>query len=454
MTECSRSEPEGKVPRSPLQLTFPFLDSLQLTVDFEGGLITSDAGLVLLREEDDRQGLCRAVCAVMVDRRDRRYIDHQLLDLVRQRVYQIAAGYEDCNDADHLRGDPMLKASVSGAKPDGRDLASQPTLSRFENVPDEYELERIMEVFVDKYVGRRPEPPDYIVLDIDPTDDPCHGAQQMALFHGYYGEKMYHDLLIFDGNTGELVAPVLRPGNVHGADGVVEVLDWLLPMLGRAWPRTQIIVRADGGLATPRLYEFLEAHGLWYVIGLITNNRLREQNAQAMKTALSIFETTGQREQVFCAFDYQAGSWTHPRRVIGKAELLAKGPNQRFVVTNVSEALPLAVYDFYRHRGEDAENRIKEFKNMVAADRLSCHRFFANWFRLLLHAMAYELLRGLREGLAGTELEKGTMDTIRLKIIKVGARVRATARRLWVHCASGYPYQQIWINLHARLCAG
>jgi hypothetical protein len=435
-------------------LNFPFFERLKLTVDFKGGAITSDAGLVFIREEDERQGLCESVCAVMSDPRDHRYIDHELLDLVRQRAYQIVAGYEECNDADDLRKDPLFKAVAADRKPDDADLASQPTLSRFENQPDEYELERIMEVFVDKYLTRRPTPPDYIILDIDPTDDPCHGAQQMALFHGYYDEKIYHQLLIFDGDTGELIVPVLRPGSVHGADGVIEVLDWLLPRLRSAWPETEIIVRADGGLASPRLYEFLEARGIWYVIGLITNNRLRDHNAGAMKTARSILEAAGVREQVFCAFDYQAGSWTISRRVIGKAELLNKGPNQRFVVTNVHEACPLAVYHFYRQRGEDAENRIKEFKNMIHADRLSCHDFFANWFRLLLHAIAYELIRGLREHLAGTEYEKSTMDTIRLKLIKVGARVEATARRLWLHCTTGYPYQQIWINLHARLCAG
>lgn len=454
MTECSKSEAEGKDNDKGAQLAFPFFESLQMTVDFEGGAITSDAGLTFLREEDERQGLCEAVCEAMTDSRDQRRVEHRLLDLIRQRVYQIAAGYEDCNDADELRKDPMFKATVAGRRPGGRDLASQPTLSRFENEPDEYELERIMEAFVDKYLSRRSEPPEIVILDIDPTDDPCHGAQQMALFHGYYGEKMYHDLLIFDGETGELVMPVLRPGNVHGADGVVEVLAWLLPRMRSAWPETAIIVRADGGLAIPRLYQFLEENGLYYVIGLITNNRLREHNAEAMKMALSIFESAGVREQVFCSFDYQANSWPHSRRVIGKAELLAKGPNQRFVVTNVPEATPLAVYDFYRQRGEDAENRIKEFKNMMAADRLSCHRFYANWFRLLLHAIAYEILRGLRQRLVGTEFEKSTMETIRLKVIKVGARIRATTRRLWVHCASGYPYKQIWINLHARLCAG
>jgi len=454
MTDCSRSENQGKGADRAVQLVFPFFESLQLTVDFEGGAITSDAGLLFIREEDERQGLCESVCAVMSDPRDQRYVDHELLSLVRQRSYQIAAGYEDCNDADDLRKDPLFKACVADRKPGDGDLASQPTLSRFENHPDEYELERIMEVFVDKYLARRPDPPLYIILDIDSTDDPCHGAQQMALFHGYYDEKIYHNLLIFDGETGELVVPVLRPGNVHGSDGVVEVLDWLLPRLREVWPETEIIVRADAGLAVPRLYEFLEERGLLYVIGLITNNRLREHNRQAMKRAGSIFESTGRREQVFSQFEYQAGSWTRPRRVIGKAELLEKGPNQRFLVTNLVEACPQAVYDFYRRRGEEAENRIKEFKNMIRADRLSCHNFWANWFRLLLHAIAYELLRGLRQHLAGTEHEKSTMETIRLKLIKVGARVRATSRRLWIHCTTGFPYKLIWINLHARLCAG
>jgi len=450
MTQCNRKNSKDK----PLQLSFPFFKKRKLTVDFEGGSITSDSGLLHLRQVDEKLGLCESVAKALHDPRDQRYVKHEVLSILRQRVYQIAAGYEDCNDADELRKDPLLKATAADRNPDDPDLASQPTLCRFENRTDEWELERIMEVFVERYIERRGHPPEYIVLDIDPTDDTCHGSQQLALFHGYYYEKIYHDLLVFDGETDELICPVLRPGSVHGSDGVVELLEWLLPKLRKSWPDTEIIVRADGGLAVPKLYEFLENNGCCYVIGLITNNRLREKNIAAMSQASTLTEMTGRREQVLCSFDYQAKSWTHPRRVIGKAELLAKGPNQRFVVTNIDEACPKAVYDFYKMRGEGAENRIKEWKNMVHGDRLSCHRFWPNWFRMLLHSMAYELLRGVRENLVGTEFERSTMETIRLKLLKVGARVRSTARKLWVHCAGGYPYQEIWQHLHARLCAG
>jgi hypothetical protein len=451
MTECSKN---GDQNQAPQQLLFPFFQPLRLTLDFNGGETSSDAGFLLLRQQDERSGLLVAVAAVIPDRRQAGKVEHDLLTLLRQRVYQIAAGYEDANDADDLRRDPLLKAAAADRAPSAPDLASQPTLSRFENSLDEYDLERIMAAFVDHYLHRRCAPPDYLILDLDGTDDPCHGAQQMALFHGYYDEKIYHDLVVFDGETGELIAPLLRPGNVHGADGVVETLDWLLPRIRHAWPETAIIVRADGGMAVPRLYEFLEQNRIDYVIGLVTNPRLRQANAAAMKAARQRAEIAGQTVQVLAEFDYAAESWTRTRRVIAKAELLEKGENQRFVVTSLTAPCPTAVYDFYKQRGEAAENRIKEWKTMMAADRLSCHRFWANWFRLLLHSLAYELVRELRAHLAGTELERATVNTIRLKLLKVGARVRQTARRLWVHLAGAYPYRRLWIHLHARLCAG
>lgn len=450
MTECSKT---GDQNQTPQQLHFPFFQSHQLTVDFTGGETSSDAGFLLLRQQDQRSGLLAAVAAAMTDRRQKGKIEHDLLSLLRQRVYQIAAGYEDANDADDLRRDPLLKAAAADRTPSGQDLASQPTLSRFENAGDEYDLERIMAAFVDHYLQRRCAPPEYLILDLDGTDDPCHGAQQMALFHGYYDEKIYHDLVIFDGETGELIIPVLRPGNVHGADGVVETLDWLLPRIRQAWPHTEIIARADGGMAVPRLYEFLERQGLSYVIGLVTNSRLRQANAPAMKHARQRAEIAGHTIQVLAEFTYAADSWTHPRRVIAKAELLQKGENQRFVVTNLENLKPTAIYDFYKQRGESAENRIKEWKTMMAADRLSCHRFWANWFRLLLHSLAYELVRELRTHLTGTELERATVHTIRLKLLKVGARVRQTARRLWVHLAGSCPSRRLWLQLQPRICA-
>jgi hypothetical protein len=448
MTECSRKTTDN----ATTQLNFGFLPNSKITLDFQGGTITSDAGLLLLRQIDQHSGLCARLAAAFVDRRDQRYISHDLLDLLRQRVYQIAAGYEDCNDADQLRCDPVLKASAAGRRPEEDDLASQPTLSRLENSLNEYDLERLLAALVEHYLDQRGQP-EYLLLDIDPTDDACHGHQQMALFHGYYDEKIYHDLLLFDGDTGSLIMPVLRPGSVHGADGLVETLAWLLPRLRQRFPETTIIVRGDGGLASPRLYKFLEAAGCFYVIGVVTNPRLVAHNANNFKRAQQLREMTGRIAQVFTEFEYQAASWTRPRRVIGKAELLDKGPNQRFVVTNLVEGSAAAIYDFYRQRGEAAENRIKEWKTYVKADRLSCHGFWANWLRMILHTVAYELLRLLKQELAGTELARATVETLRLKLIKVGARVVASVRRLWIHCASGYPYQHLWRLLQARLPA-
>ena len=449
MTKCNMEQTE----KSSLQLQFPFLKSKPVKLDFDGGNITSDAGLIWVRRIDELEGLCEKISRAIDDGRDRRYVKHSMLDLIRQRVYQICADYEDCNDADELRSDACLRAVAADREPGDTDLACQPTLSRLENRTDEYELDRIMRVFVDQYTNRRNAPP-YIVLDIDPTDDTCHGNQQLSFFHGYYYEKIYHQLVIFDGETGELITPVLRAGNTHGADSVIDVFEWLLPQIREAWPETEIIIRADGGLAVPSLYEYLEEQGCHYVIGLITNDRLRDLNRRAMIEARNIFECEGNRDRVLCEFEYQANSWPFPRRVVGKAELLEKGSNQRFVVTDLNEGHPDAIYKFYRGRGEGAENRIKEWKSMMHADRLSCHGFYPNWFRMLLYSAAYSLMWAIKQKLEGTELARSTVDTIRLKLIKVGARVRSTARRLWFHCATGYPYKQIWLHLHAKLCAG
>jgi hypothetical protein len=448
MTECKPNQAQ----KSSMQLEFPFLKSCQVTVDFEGGDTTSDAGWVFIRQEDERQGLCEAIAAAIHDRRDPRRIHHEMLALIRQRVYQIAAGYEDCNDASELRVDSALKAAAAGRRPQDDPLASQPTLSRLENRTEEWELERIMEAFVQNYMQQRGAPPDYLILDIDATDDACHGQQQLAFWHGFYAENIYLPLVVFDGESGDLIMPVLRPGNVHGASGLDLVLSWLLNRLREVWPETEIIICGDGGMASPRLYKLAEEEGVWYVIGLVTNDLLRSKNWRALAAARMRRECEGRKVRVFSQFAYQAGSWDIPRRVIGKAEVLDLGENQRFVVTNLREGTPEAIYRFYCARGERAENRIKEWKTMMHADRLSCHEFYPNWFRMLLYSAAYQLLLGLRKNLAGTEFECASMDTLRLKLIKVGARIKSTVRRLWIHCAGGYPYKHIWAHLHRRLC--
>jgi hypothetical protein len=371
---------------------------------------------------------------------------------VKQRIFSIAMGYEDTNDSTTLRRDPALK-TMSGRLPEtSRDLASQPTLCRFENRVTRKDLRRLADRLFSLYVKVHPGPRDVIVIDIDATDDPTHGHQQLSFFHGYYEEHMYHPLLVFDGLTGFPLACVLRPGNTHASHRSVAVLKRIIKKLKKAYPGVQILVRADAGFAVPSLYRFCEKERIHYAIGLITNDRLRQKGSGLLARAEHGFGETGTKQRLFGAFGYRADSWRRWRRVITKAEYTDKGPNQRFVVTDLS-LNPQRIYDeIYVLRG-DMENRIKELKLEIKADRLSCHRFLANQFRLYLHVFSYCLFLLMRRHLEGTELEAAQVGTLRVKLLKIGARIRETNRRIWVHLASGYPYRALFALILGRIRA-
>ena len=431
-------------------LRFATRAGLPLLAAFEGGRLTSDGGLPWLAEADTALALCATLARQIPDWRRRRG-QHSLETLVRQRVFQIACGYEDQNDATTLRQDPLLKL-VCGRLPDsGRDLASQPTFSRLENAVDRHSAERLAAVLVDLYVRERSRQgvPRHVLLDVDGTDDPAHGEQEGVAYHGFYQQHMYHPLLVFDGDTGQLITAVLRPGNVHGSRFLVLVLRRLVRRLRQAWPDVRIELRADSGCAVPRLYAWCEANAIDYTIGLIPNPRLAAlaapllADAQAQSAAQD-----GAKVRLAGDAIYRAASWPRARRVVYKAEALAKGPNTRFVVTSRREQ-SLAVYDFYVDRGQ-AENFIKDYKNALAADRLSDHRFFANQFRLLLHAAAYWLLDTLRRWLATTSPTRLPFDTLRLRLLKIGGRVWELAG--WVRLALGtsHPGEPLWRHLATR----
>ena len=273
----------------------------------------------------------------------------------------------------------------------------------------------------------------------------------MSFFHGYYENHIYHPLLIYDGDRGELITALLRPGNVHASRQVVAIMKRIVRRLRGVFEETEIVVRADAGFAVPALYEYCEAEGLNYIIGLITNERLLALAEELSQTAQQRFDQTEGKQRLFAETSYQADSWGRSRRVVIKAEHNDIGPNRRFVVTNL-DGSPEEVYDFYALRG-DCENRIKELKNDLNADRLSCHRFVANQFRLILHAAAYVLLTALKKYLKGTVLEKAQIGTIRCQLIKIGARVVQSCRRLWVHLAGGYPLKDLFMTLCRRLSA-
>jgi hypothetical protein len=420
-----------------------------LEASFDGGRLTSDGGLPWLDQVDAALGLCAAFAAVIPEWR-RGPVRHPRATLVRQRVFQLACGYEDQDDADTLRTDPLLKWACGRLPETGADLASQPTLSRLENAVDRQSCYRLAVALGECYLRARERqgPPVHLVLDLDGTDDPTHGAQEGSAYHGYYRQHMLHPLLIFDGQTQQLITAVLRPGNTHGSAGVVAVLKRVVRLVRQRWPHVTIELRMESGGAVPAIYEWCETEAIAYTIGLITNPRLTDLAAPLAAAAQRQRAESGTDTVRLCGETlYQADSWDHPRRVIIKAEALPQGPNTRFVVTTRPDP-PESLYDWYVARGE-AENAIKDLKIACFADRLSDHRFLANQFRLLLHAAAYWLLDTLRCWLHSMRVERMQLDTLRLRLLKIGGRVWQRSDRIRLRLASSHPGHPLWDHLAA-----
>ena len=432
-------------------IILPAAGPLPLEVDFLGGRLTSDGGLAWIAEADEALGLTAALAAVIPDWRRRRG-QHDLATLVAQRIYQIACGYEDQNDADTLRRDPLLK-QVCGRLPEsGLDLASQPTFSRLENAISACTCYRLAMALGQVYLQERERSgvPTHLVLDLDGTDDPTHGEQEGTAYHGYFRQHQYFPLLVFDGQTNQLITAVLRRGTVHASHGVVAILTRIVRTLRARWPNVTLEVRADSGFAIPALYAWCEAEGIDYTIGLVPNARLAHAAAPLQTEAAAQGAAQGGiKVRLLGETIYQADSWPHPRRVIIKAEQLLKGPNTRFVVTSRTQS-PERVYAWYTERGE-SENWIKDLKTGCFADRLSCHRFWANQVRLLFHAAAYWLLDTLRRWLTTAGVARMTLDTLRLRLIKIGGWVRERLDRVRLRLATSHPNEFWWRVLAARL---
>ena len=432
-------------------IRFPMPAPLPVEASFDGGRLTSDGGLPWLDQAEGRLGVCATFAGLIPEWR-RGPVRHALETLVRQRVFQIACGYEDQDDADALRTDPLLKLVCGHLPETGRDLASQPTLSRLENAVDRRACYRLAMALGEVYLRERERDgiPTRIILDIDGTDDPTHGQQEGSAYHGYYRQHMLHPLLIFDGETHQLITAVLRPGNTHGSTGVKAVLKRGVRALRARWPQVRIEIRMDSGGAVPAIYEWCEAEGIPYAIGLITNPRLTMLATPLVAAAQRQRAASGaEKVRLLGEMPYQADSWDHPRRVVIKAEALPKGPNTRFVVTTCPAA-PEALSAWYIARG-DGENAIKDLKVACFADRLSCHHFWANQFRLLLHAAAYWLLDTLRRWLSKQRMPPMQLDTLRLRLLKIGGRVYQLRDHVRLRLASSHPGQPLW-DLLAASC--
>jgi hypothetical protein len=420
--------------------------SLALEAAFDGGRLTSDGGLLWLARVDEELGLCEAISECVPEWRTRK-ARHSLASLVRQRVFQIACGYDDQNDSDTLREDPLLKLCCGSLPESGLDLASQPTISRMENAATMRSCYRIAEVLFEIYLRERERDgaPKNVLLDFDATADPTHGEQEGSFYHGYYGQHIYHPLVVFDGESGHLITALLRAGNTHASDSSVAMLRRMVGRLRQRWPGVHIEMRADAGFAVPAIYDYCEEEGITYTIALITNERLKEMAGELLEEATDEHERTAHKAKLFAEGTYQAASWEKKRRVVYKAEVMEQGTNRRFVLTTRSDQ-PKALYEFYARRGE-AENWIKDFKVHLKADRLSCMRFIANQFRLLLHACAYWLMDILRRKLIERGARRMQLDTLRLSLIKIGGRVRELLTKVRLHLASGHPGQSLWHTL-------
>ena len=462
---------------------FPFhsLNQREVRGNFDGGTITSDGGGLLLREVEKKTKIIEQFAACFTDFRNPELVEHTVAELVGQRVYGLALGYEDLNDHDELRRDPLLavlveKEDLTGenrrhAADRGAALAGKSTLNRMElggaKLGEKERYRKIIlndaavdRLLVDMFLQAHGEAPPEIVLDLDSTDIPLHGEQEERFFHGYYGHYCYLPLYIVCGES--VLCARLRPSNIDGAKGTVSEVERMVGQIRGRWPQVRIILRGDSGFCREELLTWCEQHEVDYVFGIAQNAVLLRTITAAAAEAAAQYEQTGKAARVFTAFEYRTKeSWSRARRVIAKAEHLEKGPNPRFVVTSLSgqEAVfpapsrwtPRSLYEeFYCARG-DMENRIKE-QMMLFADRTSTSYMRSNQIRLYFSTMAYQLMQALRRwGLAGTELAKAQCHRIRLKLLKIGAQVRITVRKVWIELSAGYPFMELFCQVHRQL---
>jgi hypothetical protein len=429
---------------------FKDISNKKIEVDFNGGEVSSDAGLLFLREVESRIGLISKMTNCLQDRRHPGYVKHQFLDLLKQRIFQIACGYEDGNDSNELRDDPIMKIACERL-PDDEALASQPTISRFENGLTRTDLYRISEVFVDVFIQSYSTPPEGIIVDIDDTDDLTHGRQQLTLFNAYHGDNCYMPIHIYEGKSGKLITTVLRPGKRPTGKQIVSIVKRVVKKIRQAWPEVGIILRGDSYYACPAVFDFCEETDMKYVLGFKPLAPLVRQVKPFVEEVALRSEREKQPVKMFTETDYKAKSWPKRRRVIAKIEYNFLGPNTRFIITNLEHWNRRFIYQtVYCGRGA-MELMIKEHKNHLLSDRTSCTSFSANQFRLFLHSAAYVLFHTFRTiHLKGTEWASAQFDTIRCKIIKIGARIIQRTRKIRIHLPSSFPWkgelQKIWLS--------
>jgi Transposase DDE domain group 1 len=481
----------------PMMLPFARLRGKSLQGDFKGGTLSSDGGVLLLRETEAHIGVIGRFVQALDDRRDPRYTDHSYEEMLSQRIFQIACGYEDADDCDALRHDPAFKAACDRLPIEGKPLASQPTMSRLENAPRRSELYRMAQGLFETFVASYERAPQAILLDIDDTADEVHGAQQQSLFHGYYDAYCYLPLHIYEGQSGKLITSILRPGRRPSGPEIVSILKRVVGAIRRQWPEVSILLRGDSHFSTPEVQQWGESQEpvVFYILGQSGNAVLEREASYLLDQARSLYrykQVRAERKQgkeqsqqqkskpkkdpfksqqlyqmrseapckakLYTTFFYQAGSWARPHRIICKAEVAEEGENLRFIVTNLETPRNAWIYEtIYCGRGQ-MENYIKDHKLFLHSDRTSCHKFEANQFRLFLHSAAYVLMHTLRtQGLRGTAWAKAQFDQRQIRILKVGARIEELKTKVMFHFPSAFPlkwlYERVLTNLsRSELC--
>ncbi|MCK5699703.1 MAG: IS1380 family transposase [Cyclobacteriaceae bacterium] len=416
----------------------------EVSIDFSAEEISSDGSVILLEKLERKHRLIRHFSKIIPDTRDPLRIIHTREKQLKQRVYSLMQGYEDTNDVNYLKNDPLYKDILDG------DMASQPTLSRFENSMDKASIFAMCYAWVDHYVSTLKNRK-RIIIDIDATDDPTHGNQQMSMFNGYYGHFMYNELFFHDGDTGQIIAPVLRPGNSHSNKWYVAILKRVVKRIKEVYPEMKIIIRGDSGFSCAPFYQLADQEGLKFALGLPSNEVLKRKVARAEKAVSHLFVSKHVKHQHFMSYTYQAGSWHRAHQCYAKVESTGKGLNTRHIVSNMDCKDARSLYfGFYVQRAEASENRIKEVKNMCFSDRLSNHGFWGNFFRLFISSLAYEMFLLLKKAIRKTKFEaakRWQISTIRASLLKVGATIKITKRRVYYRLSKAFVYQNLFREL-------
>jgi hypothetical protein len=480
------------------QIVLPFarLAGKHLQADFDGGTLSSDGGVLFLREIEAQVEVIRRIAGALHDPRDSRYTDHSYEELLSQRIFQIACGYDDANDCTPLRHDPAFKAACGRLPISDDPLASQPSMSRFENAPSRSALYRTAQALFDTFVASYDRAPPSVLLDIDDTADEVHGAQQQSLFNGYYDCYCYLPLHVYEGQSGKLITSILRPGRRPTGQEFVSILKRVVGAIRREWPEVLILLRGDGHFSTPEVHEWCESQEpeIVYILGQSGNNVLKEKSQGLLQQAQVLYRFRQDRSmrkqlqverkqqktkskssakpigsgstrnaalpdrlkvKLYTEFAYQAESWSKPRRLICKVEVSEKGENIRFIVTNMKLSRKAYIYEtIYCGRGQ-MENYIKDHKLFLHSDRTSCHQFEANQFRLFLHSAAYVLMHTFKtQGLRGTAWSRSQFDQIQLRLLKVGARIEEWKTKVTFHFPSAFPLKAVYARVVANLSGG